>query len=250
MTRLLAAELLKLTSTRVTYVLLGLALLVSGLTAVAVASADALDEEDPALAVAEAVSFSTFLALVVGILLTTNEYRHGTITSTFLVTPSRPRVLTAKLLAGGVAGGAFAAGVALVAFGIAVPWLSGDQDEIPLDGQFLEAVGRLLALYTLFTLAGVAVGAIVQNQVGAIVATVAWLFVIEEIVALLTALAAGDVGDESPIGPYLPGAALTAVTGGADADALEAGWAVLLSAAYVAALAALGAVSMVRRDPA
>lgn len=250
MTRLVAAELLKLRTTRVTYVLLGVSVLVTALTAVAVAASGALDA-DPALGLAEAVTFSSFLALVAGILLTTNEYRHGTITSTFLVTPSRARVLAAKLLAGGVAGAAFGAAVAVVAFAIAVPWLSGGDDEIPVDAQLFEAVGRLVALYVLYALVGVATGAIVQNQVGAIVATIAWLFVIEQIISLVTALAAGDVGEDSPVGPYLPGAALNAVAVGGEGDpGLAAGWALLLSSAYVAVLAALGAASMVRRDPA
>jgi ABC-2 type transport system permease protein len=248
-TRLLAAELLKLRTTWVTYVLLGVSVLVTALTAAAVASSAEL-AADPALALAESVTFSSFLALVAGILLTTNEYRHGTITSTFLVTPSRPRVLAAKLLAGGVAGAAFGAVVAAVAFGIAVPWLSGSEEEIAVGAQLFEAVGRLLAVYVLYALVGVAAGAIVQNQVGAIVATIGWLFVIEQIISVLSALVAGDVGEEGAVAPYLPGAALSAVASDGAGDAgLEAGWALLLSSAYVAVLAALGTASMVRRDP-
>jgi ABC-2 type transport system permease protein len=242
--RLLAAELLKLRTTRVVYVLLAVALVVSGLTAVAIAASDVL-EDDRALALADAVSFSTVLAIVVGILLTTNEYRHGTIASTFLATPSRTRVLGAKLLAGAIAGVAFAIAVALFAYGIAVPWLFGGAREIPVDGQLLEGVGRLVAAYVLSVLVGVAAGAIFQNQVGAIVVTFGWLFVAESLLRIFSSLA--DV----PLEPYLLGSAFTSVTSGADQDvALRTGWGLLLGAAWTASLSAAGAVSMVRRDPA
>lgn len=244
MTRLTRAELLKLRTTRTVYVLVGIALLFAGLTAAIVAAEGGLDE-DPALGLAQILALSGILTLVVGILLTTNEYRHGTITTTFLVTPRRPRVLLAKLAAGGIGGSLFGLAVAAVSFGIAIPTLRGTGDEIHLNQQLLEALGRLVAAYTLFVLVGVAAGGIVQNQAGAIVATFGWLFVGEQIVNIVVGLIAeGD----SPIGPYLLGAALAGVSGG-DSDLLEAGWALLLSCAYVAVLSVAGVVAMVRRDP-
>ena len=244
MIRLTRAELLKLRTTRAVYVLAGVALLFAGLTAVIVAVEEGL-EEDRGLELAQIVSLSTILLLVVGILLTTNEYRHGTITTTFLVTPRRPRVLIAKLGAGAIGAVVFGLAVAAIAFGIAVPWLDGTGDEIPLDRQLLEGVGRLVASYMLSVLVGVAVGAIVQNQAGAIVATFGWLFVAEPILDVVVGLI---VEGESPIGPYLLGSALGGVIGG-DPDVLEGGWALLLSCAYVAVLSGAGAAAMVRRDP-
>ena len=244
MTRLLAAELLKLGTTRVTYALLTVALLVSGLSAATVAASDAL-EDDRALELAEVVSFPTVLAMVVGILLMTNEYRHGTIASTFLVTPSRTSVLRAKLLAGAFSGVVFAIAVALLAYGIAIPWLSGGADEIAVDGQLLEGVGRLIAAYVLSVLVGVAAGAIFQNQVGAIVATFGWFFVAENLLRLVSTLA--DV----PIEPYLLGSILSAVTSGPEEDVtLQTGWALLLATGWTASISGAGALSMVRRDPA
>ena len=244
MTRLTRAELLKLRTTRAVYVLVGIALLFAGLTGAIVAAEGGLDE-DPALGLGQILALSGILALVVGILLTTNEYRHGTITTTFLVTPRRPRVLLAKLVAGGIGGILFGLAVAAVSFGIAIPTLRGTGDEIHLDRQLLEALGRLVAAYALFVLVGVAAGAIVQNQAGAIVATFGWLFVFEQIVNLVMGLIADG---DSPIGPYLLGAALAGVSGG-DSDLLEAGWALLLSCAYVGVLSVAGAVAIVRRDP-
>jgi ABC-2 type transport system permease protein len=243
-TRLTSAELLKLRSTRAVYAVAGVALLFAVLTAVIVAVEGGL-EEDPGLGLAQLVSFSSILVLVVGILLTTNEYRHGTITSTFLVTPRRVRVLVAKLAAAAVGAIAFGLAVAVITFGIAVPWLRGTGNEIPVDLQLLEGVGRLVASYMLSVLVGVAIGAIVQNQAGAIVAVFGWIFVLESILNVVVSL----IGDgDSPIAPYLLGSALGGVVGG-DPDLLEAGWALLLSCGYVAVLSVAGAVAMVRRDP-
>jgi ABC-2 type transport system permease protein len=243
-TRLTRAELLKLRSTRAVYAVAGVALLFAVLTAVIVAVEGGL-EEDPGLGLAQIVSLSSILVLVVGILLTTNEYRHGTITSTFLVTPRRPLVLAAKLAAGAIGAVVFGLAVAVITFGIAIPWLDGTRDEIPIDAQLLEAVGRLVASYALSVLVGVALGAILQNQAGAIVAVFGWIFVVEPILNLVVAL----IGDgDSPIAPYLLGSALGGVIGG-DPDLLEGGWALLVSCGYVAVLSVAGAVAMVRRDP-
>ena len=43
-------------------------------------------------------------ALIMGILIMTNEFRHGTAVGTFLVTPKRSTVLVAKLIAAAIAG--------------------------------------------------------------------------------------------------------------------------------------------------
>ena len=43
--------------------------------------------------------FGLLLVLVVGMLLVTNEFHHQTVTTTFLTTPQRTRVITAKLVA-------------------------------------------------------------------------------------------------------------------------------------------------------
>ena len=97
MRSLLAAEVLKLRTTRTTWVLLLVGALLAGVTAAALVGSGSL-EDDRALALAQGASFAAFLALVLGALLVTSEYRHGTITTTFLGEPRRGRVLAAKLV--------------------------------------------------------------------------------------------------------------------------------------------------------
>jgi ABC-2 type transport system permease protein len=248
--RLLRAELLKLRTTRVAYVFGALIALLAGLAAAAHVGADALGNDDPALDLAGAASFANTFVTVAGILLVTNEYRHGTIASTFLVEPHRERVFVAKLAASLVAGAVFAA-VALAAIaGVALPWLAARGEALPLDGQALRAVALVGVLFVLSAGLGAAVGAIVRNQVGAIVATLLWFLVAEPLLAVLAALVRGNIADQAEISKYLPGAAFDSIVGGVGGDAaLGTGPAIALAAAYVAGLAVVGAVAMVRRDP-
>lgn len=248
---LLAAELLKLRTTRVTWVLLALAALFAGLTTAAIVGSGSLElDDDPALALAQGASFASTLALVLGILLLTNEYRHGTITTTFLVEPRRPRVLAAKLAAAVLAGAAFAV-VALVATAaVALPWLAARGESLALDGQALEAAARLVLAFALYAALGTAVGAIVQSQVGAIVAVFVWFLIVESLVGVLAQLLLTDFEGPDPVTPYLPGSALGGVVGGQGADYMLAGpAATALALVYVAAFVALATVAITRRDP-
>jgi hypothetical protein len=246
---LLSAELLKVRTTLVPYVLGGVVALLAGITAAGFVAGDALGD-NPALDLAQGASFATPFVTVVGILLVTNEYRHGTIASTFLVEPHRERVLAAKLGAALVAGVVYTAVAAGAIAAVALPWLAARGDALALDGQALKAAGLLAVLFMLSGALGASVGAILRNQVGAIVATLLWFLVIEPLVALLVALLRGDISDQAPISKYLPGAAFNAIVGGSGAHAgLRIGPAIAVGSAWVAALALGGSVAMMRRDP-
>lgn len=246
---LLAAELLKLRTTRVTWVLLGFAVLFSGAWAAGLVAADALDE-DPALGLAQGASFATVLVMLLGILLVTNEYRHGTITTTFLVEPRRVNVLAAKLVAA-LAGALVFAVVSIATTAvIALPWLAARDEALALDGQALEGVGRLLLAFALNALLGAAIGAIVQNQVGAIVGVLVWFLIVESLVSVLSSVIFSEVGERDPITPYLPGSALNGIVGGEGSELmLRGGWAALLAVGYVAAAVVLAVLAITRRDP-
>ena len=61
-------------------------------------------------------SFAAVFAAMIGVMAMTSEFRHGTIRATFVFTPARGRVVSAKVLASlivGIAFGALGAGIAL-----------------------------------------------------------------------------------------------------------------------------------------
>lgn len=250
---LFAAEVLKLRTTRVPYVLFGLAIVASALVAAALVGSGQVDveDEDRALALAQGVAFWSVLATVLGILVVTNEYRHGTIATTFLAEPRRERVLVAKLVTALFAG----AGLALCAFVavllVAVPWLALRGEALAFDVQLLEAIARLALSFALSAALGAAVGAAIQSQVGTIIAVFVWFLIVESIIGVVSSLLFGDFGEPDPVTPYLPGTVLGGIVGGSQGGdyMLRAGPSILLAAAYVAGLAVLGALSMTRRDP-
>jgi ABC-type transport system involved in multi-copper enzyme maturation permease subunit len=249
----LASELLKLRTTRAPYVLLGVAALASGLVAAALTGVGELDgaQQDRALTLAQGAAFWGVLATVLGILVVTNEYRHGTIMTTFLAEPRRARVLAAKLVTSLIGGAVLALGALIAAAAVAVPWLAVRDEPSLFGGQAVEAVGRLLLAFALSAGLGAAVGAMIQNQVGAIIAVFVWFLILESIIGIVSGLVFGDFGEPDPVTPYLPGTALGGIVGGDQGSQLmlEAGPSILLALGYVIALAVLGALSMTRRDP-
>jgi ABC-2 type transport system permease protein len=202
MTRLFAAELLKLRTIRVTW---GFVVAVLGLAGLFAAGNIGSPPDGGRLApdyqfklVLTACLPAILLALLLGILLFTNEFRHGTISRTLLATPRRPVLVGVKLLTGVAAG----LGLALLAVAttavVAVIWLS--IIDVPLE--LADAAGgawRGLVAAALIGALGAAVGGFVHSQVGALVGTLVWLFVAEPIVWVLLGLI-----DLDGVADYLP----------------------------------------------
>lgn len=245
MSALLAAEIVKLRTTRawIGYVLGMVAISGIGAAATVGTAAEAdLGTSTLSLEVVESSLFAGFIAFLVGITSVTAEWRHGTITRTFLVTPRRERVLAAKGTALMVVGAALAAVALAVVLAIAVVWLAVEGSPFAVDGALLGRIGRVLLAAALWGALGVAVGAVVQSQTPALVIGLLWILVVEALVQALLGLA-----DAEQVADYLPGQALGAFEGG-----LEGGlrpWpGALAGLAWVAALGALGAFRMARRD--
>jgi hypothetical protein len=116
----------------------------------------------------------------------TNEYRHGTITTTFLIKSRRVRVLAAKLASAAICGVVFALVAVATAAAVALPWLAARDEPLALDGQPLETVGRVVLASVFSALLAAAIGGIAQNQVGAIVGVFVWFLVVESLVAVLS----------------------------------------------------------------
>jgi ABC-2 type transport system permease protein len=186
--------------------------------------------------------FATLIAFVIGIIAVTAEWRHGTVTRTFLVTPRRGRVLFAKevwilLLA---ACSALAA-IALV-LAIGAPWLAFEGSSFEVDGDLARYAGRIVVATMLWGALGVGIGAVVQSQTPALVGAILWILLVE---ALITAVL--GLVDLEVVGDYLPGRALSAFDG-TEEGGLSMWAAGAVSLAWVVALAVLGHFRISRQD--
>jgi ABC-2 type transport system permease protein len=186
MTGQFRAELLKIRSTRTTagivLGMIGIVLLFSLLTGLLTKAPNlvAAGDQRDLLGVGD---FAGVFAALAGIMAVTSEYRYGTIRPTFLFTPRRTRVLEAKVAAGVLAGAVF--GVVGGALGLLTGYacLAGRGIDLALDDRQI----TLLLLSTVASAAlwggiGVGLGAILRNQVAAIIGLLAWGFVAENLI--------------------------------------------------------------------
>jgi ABC-2 type transport system permease protein len=250
--RLLYAELLKVrTAPRTTLgLVLGLLLLV-GLGSAATASdanSSPFASEMAPWDVIRVASFGSIFTLILGILVVTWEYRHGTITQTYLAIPKRERVIGAKLVVSLLLGAILVALAIAVALVVARFWIS-----LEITRGLSELAGRTVLAAALWGALGAGVGALIQSQVGAIVTAFVWFLVAEPLFGFSV-----DAVTDSAITDYLPGSVIDRLEStGQPGESLDGStpeypyglWvAGLLASAYVAAFAVLGIASAVRRD--
>lgn len=181
------------------------------------------------------------ITLILGVLVITTEYRHRTLTSTFLAQPRRIRVVVAKLAAAAAASFVFAALTCAAVAAVAVPVLAArDAYALPAADVVAILAGGILGS-TLFGVLGVAVGTLVRNQVAAIVGGLVWLLLGE---ALLIAFLPS-------IGKWLPGGAANSLVQATSfqGDALlSPGVAAVVLLGYTAVLVGIAAATTLRRD--
>ncbi len=246
MTRLVRAELAKLRTVRLFYgvaaamAAFGVLTVVANVTSAGQQGSPPLSADDlPALVGAPATLLSG-AALLLGILGIAGEFRHHTITQTFLATPDRGRVVAAKLAAYALAGIAVAALTLAVTTAVALPWMNAKGLSVSvLDGEVGHALAGTLLVAGLCGLVGVGVGALVRNQVAALVGVLVWVVVVEGLVLSLL--------NVPGLGKWLPSAAAAALTnpGGGHLSRLAGG---LLFAAYGLAFSVVGTRFVIRRD--
>ncbi|AKU17558.1 ABC transporter permease subunit [Luteipulveratus mongoliensis] len=124
-------------------------------------------------------NLTTLIPLALGVMLITNEYRHKTISSTFLATPNRATVLISKIIALiplGIVYGilhdvASVAGASPILSSKGAPMLLGDSD---VQQTFLLCI----LAFTLWLLLGFGFGMLVRNQVAAVMSAVGVAFVL------------------------------------------------------------------------
>lgn len=124
------------------------------------------------------------LAGVLGILLVTNEYHHRTLTATFLATPRRSRVITAKLVAVLIASAVLWLVTTLVGLAVGAVFLT-HRDVGPQlgDPEVLRAVLLNLAAYVAWGVFGFGLGALIRSQTAATVTATVLYFLTSVVVA-------------------------------------------------------------------
>ena len=180
--------------------------------------------------------------LLIGTLVVTAEFRHQTLTPTFLATPKRGRVLIAKLAVGALLGILFAVIGIVASVGPSAAFLASFGLDTDLTSVETWAMfGRMLLAFILWALIGVGIGALVRNQVGAIVGGLVYLFVVEPVIRQIPATAGAY--------KWMPGGALEALTATFQGPELLGVWqGGLLLLGYGLVAAFLGTVLAVRRD--
>jgi hypothetical protein len=179
------------------------------------------------------VGSSLLFALILGVLVITWEYRHGTITQTFLGTPVRDRVIGAKVLVSALAGAALVVPALILMLVIAEIWVG---DRLHFGGHELGLVGRTFLAAAIVAVLGLEIGASTARQLGAILVAFAWAAFAEPALSIWHVLR-----------PYLPVHAIDSVLGSSDsADSFGRGLGTAV--VYMAALGLLAVFLTRRRD--
>ena len=209
--RLVRIELLKLTSTRLTYGLLATSVGLTLLWTVLEASRAGQPNGPAALtgyagqtSIITGGVWGLILAAVLGVTISSGEFRHHTATLTYLAAPSRARVLAAKAAAGGIAAAVFGlAGYAVtLAIGLIFTGAYGYRLVIGAGTLTDWGLGHLAGA-ALLGVIGVVVGSLIRSQLATVIGVFAWTIIIESLIG----------GLFGSVRPYLPYTAATALAG-------------------------------------
>lgn len=194
--------------------------------------------------------------LIAGALAMTGEFRHKTITPTFLFEPRRSTVLVAKLAVNLGIGLVYGIVGTLGAIAGSAPFLATLGDGLYLgNSEVLGNIAFSVLALAIWAVIGVGLGTLLTNQVAAIVVILAFTQFVEPILRI--GLAAGgeaaDIAALSQAATFLPGAAAEALAGsslyaasGLDLLSRWAGALVLI--AYAAVFALIGRFTTLSRD--
>jgi ABC-2 type transport system permease protein len=180
-------EIRKLTTIRGPWLLLaaGPLLVIAGVTGLVQSGGNLAEATVQSSALAH-IGLAALFPLVAGILAVAGEYRHRTITDTYLGDPVRARVVTAKLAVYAVLGAAAGLVSALAGLGATAAWcaIKGVTFRLSAESTWLTAGGGV-AVNVAFAVIGVGLGALIRNVIVAIAAALAWIALIEGIAAQL-----------------------------------------------------------------
>ena len=213
-------ELLKVRTTRLWWVMLGLmVIVVAGMTALVAVIVDQFSSAvpeagQPSLATGAvysmAVGFGYVFTLIMGTLSVTGEYRYQTFTPTYLTEPRRDIVVAGKTIGQFLTGLLFGIVTVLVAIGVGAALLSILGHGTGLgDGDVQRALALSPVALGLWAVIGVGLGALIRNQIAAIVVIISF----NQLVDPILRLALGAMNAEGAV-KFLPTSAGEAMAGG------------------------------------
>jgi ABC-2 type transport system permease protein len=176
---------------------------------------------------------AAIVAVLIGSLLVTAEYAHGTINQSFLAVPMRGWLLAAKLAAGLVLVFVLAALADTATLVITELWYHGRGQSLHLGSYtlapFLGAVGASMLAGGI----GVGIGALIRRQTGTIIAILLWLLIGEGVIS--------TAGDSARFAPgHALGAVVAAHRSSSSPDMLAVWPAVVVGLVYVAIFCGAG----------
>lgn len=189
------------------------------------------------------------LLLTVGIMQIGAEYRHKTITATFLSTPRRIRAMLAKIVALLGIGGVYGLVSLLGSVSVGALALSlRDIDPFP-STEILRTLALSLLALGLWALIGLGIGILIPNQVAAILVGVGVAWIVEPLLGLGLSFVDAAKG----VVPFFPSNATTAMVNGVsqtgtNVELLSWWGGALVLGAYAAALSAFGTWRTTRQD--
>ena len=148
--------------------------------------------------------------VLLGALSSTSEFRHQTLTPTFLANPRRAQVLVAKAVAMAIVGALFGIVALVGSVGVGAIVLSAVGKDAGFDDSLTWVLAaRVVLAMALWAVIGVALGTLVRNQVAALVIVLAFTQFVEPILRSVSAIWEWT----ARVGQFLPGSASDALVG-------------------------------------
>lgn len=204
MIRLIRAEFLKLRTTQVWFWLLLAAVAISMLFVIAPLASNGIKTGSDVAEMFNGSGLAYLVLFVLGVLGVTTEFRYQTITPTLLQTPSRWSLVGAKMITYALLGIGYAVICVGIQLAIALPWLSAKNIHFSWSGDHVTRVlVGVFVILVLYGIVGLGIGALLRNQIVAVVVGVIFLAALQNIFVIIPGV--------KHVYPFLPGGANNAL---------------------------------------
>jgi ABC-2 type transport system permease protein len=203
---LIVSEYRKTASTSAWWALLVPAALICGLIGLIYAEVGGLAFNVQTTLALALSSFGSKFAVIFGVVCSSAEFRHRTITTSYLTASGRPQLLVAKAALSAAVGAGYAVVCSVV--GVLGMLIGGGSFSNDFSNDFSDALGVTavaVLLFALWAVLGVGLGALLANQLSAIIGLLVYLLLVEQLISEFARLS--DLGR---IQDYLPGGAASA----------------------------------------